>query len=236
MFLPSIRFKLHNIPTYRRKQEMKKILLLIAIFIDVTIMADSDQILGRALDKIINETIYSYESQKTIYKDNERVVKDMVYKPLEDPNYTLIKLNGVKPTSKDIKSFQKESREEKGGNSILYGFIGNNYMQTYDDGIIAKYEYITKESFMPGKDFKLQGEIIVNLEDEEIRKITLVNSEVFSVMGAKLTSVRMDFYFDNINDEELAISTIEFKLKGKVMMKEFTQSSITKNYNFKIIE
>lgn len=214
---------------------MKKIFFTFLIFTTGFIMADDKSSLDRAIEKLVNGSHFIYESKKVVTKDNKEVVKEILFNPLDNPNFTLITINGEKPSSKEIKTFKKDMKNEKGGNSIIYGFLGETYKKIYDDGKILKYEYITKESFIEGKEFLLNGEIVIDRETDEIVNITLRNPEEYSVMGAKLNSVYMYFTFMRYDFDNIVIRSVYFNLKGKMVMKEFTQSSETNNYNFRLV-
>lgn len=211
-------------------------LLLLFCLLLIPIFGENDQRLDRAIEKInYDDDIFSYKTKSVILEDDEKSVREVDYNPLSDPKYTLVSVNGREPSSKEIKKFYKELEDEDSDDSSLDGFLGNEYKKIYDDGKIAKFTYITKESFMPKKDFLLDGEITINLEKEEVVSIKLTNPGEFSIMGAKLKKMEMEFYFDNFNDNYMVLSSMNFNMNGKFLMKEFSQSSESTLYNYAMV-
>lgn len=209
-------------------------LLLSLILITLTLGAQSDIKLERAIEKINYEgDLFSYNSNSIILEDEKKSVREVKYNPLSEPKYELLSVNGEEPTKKEVKKFLKEVEEEDDGS--LNGFLGASYNKIFDDGKTAKYTYITKESFMPNKDYLLDGEITIDLVKEEVISIKLVNPEEYSIMGAKLKKMEMEFYFDRYNENYMVLSSMNFDMNGKFLMKEFSQSSQTTIYNYEMV-
>lgn len=213
---------------------LKKSFILLFICIGFGLYSNNLEKLNKAIEKIdYDESLFKYLSRTITEEDGETTIQEVSFNPLKNPEVELLSVNGSRPTDEDIENFFKELEEE--GEESMDELLGDDYYLISVENGVATYSYTTKESVIPKKDFKMDGLIVVDLEKEEIVSIKLKNPRDFKMMGAKLTVMEMEFYFESFNNDYLVLRTMNFNLNGKFLLKEFSQRSKTELYNYEMV-
>jgi hypothetical protein len=180
---------------------------------------------NHAIQKVENteRKLWSYNVSR--YEDEEGDVSSSIeqYSPQASVRWSLKKINGELPTTKQIKRFSKKKKEQsntaKQENSIqlkLRDLINEeslSLVSTDDKNIVMAFNvYLNKL----GEDSKgkLQGELTYQKDNQFIETISIWNNAEFSPMfTAQITDLAITFTFSHINGSVLTKQN-EMKMKG----------------------
>lgn len=214
---------------------LKKGFILLIICLGATLYSNNLDKLHKAIEKIdYDEDTFQYISTSTEEENGEKVELEVSFNPLRDPKSVLVKVDGKKPTEKDIEDFYKELQEEDDEGSIDQ-ILGDKYKLVSNKNGIATYSYTTKESIIPGKNYLMDGVIKVDLEKEEVISISLKNPKDFKINGAKLTVMEMDFIYESFDSKHGVLKEMNFNLEGKFLLVKFYQKSKSQMYDYKLV-
>jgi len=214
---------------------MKRIFYFIILNIYISSLFSSDyKVLDIALQKIdYDENKFRYQTKMSILGDKPSYTI-YSFNPVKTPKVELLEIDGRKPDKSDINKFLKNmNRDDSRGINTL---LGKKYTFIEEKNGLSKYSYITEESLIPKKESKMLGEVLVDLNSESIKKITLyTKKEIDITVGVKLQEFLMVFVFEDYDDEFTIVKELNMSMKGKAFFKEFSQSTKSSLYAYEII-
>lgn len=180
-----------------------------------TLILDLKQKVSQAITKLEQTKRQHWAYQVNRYENEEGDVTSSIeqYMPASEleKSWQLIRINGAKPTEKQVKKFiekKQEQAEEQGNNfSIaLRELINSESLQFIEESEshleIGFDVYIDKLG--KGSKGKLQGRLSYNKQLKFIENITIVNNDEFSpAFSANITDFKLTFSFISINDSIL---------------------------------
>jgi hypothetical protein len=222
---------------------LKRIIILL-ISLSTTLGGESLDLLKIAIDKLD----YGFIDYEFIMVDDQtmggkRLLRVSEFSPSREVPFYLSNNNGKVPTKRDIKSYSKDKTNLFGkmrfNPDTTFSFKDLAEADSYElleevDGI-SRFSFINKNSVIPDNNEPLYGELWVNLESQEIKRVYLKNIEPLSVfIGISITTFELEFEFNPQDNNHTLIKDIDCEILGKVLFFKFDYLSniAMSDYNY----
>lgn len=207
-------------------------------------LASFKEKMNRAIIKVEQTEKKRWSYKVSRYEDEEGDISSSIeeYSPQSSERWLLKKINGQRPTKKQIKKFAKKKREQSNakqqGDNIqlpLRKLINPESLSLVSNDEKHIVMAFNVDIHKLGKDSmgKLQGKLVYQKDKQFIEKITIWNNADFSPMfSANITELALTFTFVDINGAVLAKKN-EIKMKGSfAYFTEINETSLDSFSNY----
>lgn len=209
---------------------MKRVIIIL-LAISTLLGAESNDLIVKAIEKLD----YGFIDYEFIMVDDQtmggkRLLRVSDFEPGREHPFHLSNNNGKKPSKRDIKSYNKDKTNLFGKERFLVNSeftfkdlaMSDKYRFIEESNGISRYSFINKNSVIPDNDEPLYGELWVDLETQEIKKIYLKNIDPMSVfIGITISKFELEFEFHPQENSHTLIKDIDCEILGKVLFFKF---------------
>lgn len=184
-----------------------------------------------ALEQIELEDSGRYRYVQTVRSEDGDWRKAQ-FDPMREPQWQLISMNGIEPTEKERKTYQKDKRKEaerRRDEQRLKDMLVPGSLTVIDETPQeVTLQFTPQLDDIPEKALPfINGQVIWDLQADRLSTVTISSTGAFSpALSVKVENMRMHFEFAALDDQTIP-QNIQFTFQGKFAgLKRFDVDSI----------